>query len=152
MAKFAARSLRSQYVAPRFGMRVRSDVPPTATAETRGEKTVHYADKDGLLRASTEPVVDINAHYTDVSFSGSPAQCDEGDGTCEALTRVFEWKSSMGFEESHQYKYIMDMGMFRCFNKATRSLTNLCRRQWLVRPLPSPAHLQFCHSQEHDHA
>jgi hypothetical protein len=44
----------------------------------------------------------------------------EGDGTCNALRRVFDFKRGMGQEEANQYKYIFDMGeqdpaVWRCF-------------------------------------
>ena len=86
------------------------------TSERDGDRTVHWADEDGVLKASTEPVVDINEHYTDVAFAGRPGQCHEIDGTCEALSRVFKWHGNMDQEEANNYKYIFDMG----------ELTKLC--------------------------
>jgi len=79
------------------------------TNEDQGERTLQYCDKDGSLRAAEEPVIELNARYTDVSFSGHPSQCDEGDGTCEALTRVFDFKGNMDLEENNNYKYIFDV-------------------------------------------
>lgn len=87
-----------------------SPLSHSVTSETHGNRAVHWADQNGALRASTEPVVDLNERYTDVGFAGRPAQCDEGDGTCDALLRVFEWKGNQGQEEANHYKYIFDMG------------------------------------------
>ena len=87
-----------------------SSIWQSVTDEQEGNRLVHWADRDGTLRASTEPVVDINERYTDIAFSGRPGQCDEGDGTCDALSRIFKWHSGMGQEEANNYKYIFDMG------------------------------------------
>ena len=80
------------------------------TNEQEGDSTIHWAAEDGILKASTEPIVDINERYTDVEFTGKPIQCDESDGTCEALSRMFDWHGNMGQEEANSYKYIFDMG------------------------------------------
>ena len=82
------------------------------TSEQGGYRNVHWADEDGILRASTELVIDLNERYTDVAFAGHPSQCDEHDGTCEALSRVFDWHGQMGQEEANNYKYVFDMGKY----------------------------------------
>lgn len=44
--------------------------------ETEGHRTVHWADKDGVLRATEEPLSDLNERFLDVAFTGRPAQCN----------------------------------------------------------------------------
>lgn len=34
----------------------------------------------------------------------------EFDGTCAAMSRVFDFKPGMGQEEANKYRYIFDMG------------------------------------------
>ena len=45
-------------------------------SEQEGQRTIHWADKDGVLRATEEPVADLNKRYLDVAFTGRPAQCN----------------------------------------------------------------------------
>lgn len=44
--------------------------------EHDGYATIHWSDKDGILRATEEPVSDLNKRYLDVAFTGRPAQCN----------------------------------------------------------------------------
>ena len=34
----------------------------------------------------------------------------EGDGSCDVLRKVFDFKSGMGQEEANEYKYVFDVG------------------------------------------
>lgn len=60
----------------------------TVTNEKEGERTLQWCDQDGILHASEEPLEQLNARYTDVSFAGRPGQCDVSDKRGDASSRI----------------------------------------------------------------
>ncbi|KAL5485021.1 hypothetical protein ACEPAI_7663 [Sanghuangporus weigelae] len=53
------------------------------------------------------PKVRINPAMMDISFAGSPVQCEEP--TCEELKSQFDWRKRMDTSESSRYKYVIDV-------------------------------------------
>ena len=53
------------------------------------------------------PKARINPAMMDVSFAGSPVQCEEP--TCEELRTHFDWRKRMDTSESSRYKYVIDV-------------------------------------------
>ncbi|EGG10345.1 family 90 glycosyltransferase [Melampsora larici-populina 98AG31] len=81
------------------------------TNDGRGNKTFRMVDgtlprKMKYFEADTAL---LNQKYFDVGFAGRPVQCDNLDGTCEAVAKLYTFKPSLDPEEMNQYKYIMDV-------------------------------------------
>lgn len=53
------------------------------------------------------PKARINPAIMDISFAGSPVQCEEP--TCEELRNHFDWRKRMDTQESSRYKYVIDV-------------------------------------------
>jgi hypothetical protein len=43
--------------------------------ESEGERTIQWADEEGALQATREPLTTLNKRFLDVGFTGRPAQC-----------------------------------------------------------------------------
>lgn len=51
----------------------------------------------------------LSAEKMDVAFAGSPIQCTQE--MCPLLEQLFNWRDYMGYEESLQYKYLLDVSL-----------------------------------------
>lgn len=60
---------------------------------------------DGEQRYRNETVTSLNRRLLDVSFSGSPAQCDAE--TCDWLAKNVRFAPTQGLEESYTYAYMV---------------------------------------------
>ncbi|KZO93944.1 glycosyltransferase family 90 protein, partial [Calocera viscosa TUFC12733] len=49
----------------------------------------------------------LNPLLTDVSFTKGPIQC--GEGVCEELKEMFDWRNKMDPEDLWKYKYLLDV-------------------------------------------
>lgn len=56
------------------------------------------------------PRARINPAMMDVSFSGSPVQCE--DHSCDEVRNQYDWRKRMDTEESSRYKYVIDVRNF----------------------------------------
>ncbi|KAM0753092.1 hypothetical protein T439DRAFT_286471 [Meredithblackwellia eburnea MCA 4105] len=77
------------------------------THEDKGTRNVLFTPDDKALKEQEMSMSVMNKAYTDVSFSGGPVQCDPE--TCEIMSKVIDFKPTMGLDESYQYKYVFDV-------------------------------------------
>jgi hypothetical protein len=70
------------------------------THEVTGKKTVLMAEDEGEMREMELGVKSMNNAYMDVSFSGSPVQCDPI--TCAVMRKKINFQPTMGLDESYQ--------------------------------------------------
>ena len=75
--------------------------------ETKGKKSVLWADEDGTAREDTFSVKEMNENWLDTSYAGEPVQCDEE--TCKLMREIIDFAPTMGLEQSYEYKYMIDV-------------------------------------------
>lgn len=70
-----------------------------------GHRLVRHTDPTGTsLRYTTVSAEELADRYYDVAFTGHTGQCDPG--TCEAVRRMYTFKSGMSASQSNQYKCV----------------------------------------------
>ncbi|GJN90731.1 hypothetical protein Rhopal_003745-T1 [Rhodotorula paludigena] len=47
--------------------------------------------------------------YVDFAFTGREGQCDEEDGSCEAVRQLFDFQRQFGWNEANEYKFLLDL-------------------------------------------
>lgn len=77
------------------------------THERKGSRKVWVAPKDGPVQEHRLDLKDVNGHWFDTSFSGSPVQCDPK--TCAVMSREIDFQPTMGLDEAYSYKYVIDV-------------------------------------------
>ncbi|WRT70499.1 uncharacterized protein IL334_007497 [Kwoniella shivajii] len=77
-----------EYIPPPKGLKIRAEL----------EKSIQKQSLD-----------EWNKQIMDLSFTGTPIQCDQDDGTCDDLLDEFSWVEHMSHEDEKKYKYILDV-------------------------------------------
>lgn len=71
--------------------------------------SVRFATLNGAIRRFIGKISEINAFYFDISYAGSPVQCDENQGTCAEYLKNYLFTPPMSVKEQNGYKYILDV-------------------------------------------
>lgn len=89
----------------------------------------------------------VNPAIMDIGFVDRPIACDEE--SCETLRESFDWKRKMPTDDSHNYKYILDVRS-SLFSHSCGYLRHILGR-WkrMVKPLQTPPINSFAHFQKH---
>lgn len=72
------------------------------THEQTGVSKVLIAPDSAAVQEKDIGMAVMNAKYMDVSFSGEPVQCD--DITCELMSKLIDFRPTMGLDESYQVR------------------------------------------------
>lgn len=82
--------------------------------------------------------------YVDFAFTGREGQCDEEDGSCEAVRQLFDFQRQFGWNEANEYKFLLDLdgnawsGRFhRLLSSNSAVLKSTIFPEWCVSSLPS---------------
>lgn len=70
---------------------------------------VDRAESGGGIRTEDYSVKNMGERWFDVGLAGGPVQCDDKDGSCEALSKAFKWRKYMNKEESVANKFVIDI-------------------------------------------
>lgn len=116
--------------------------------DKKGSKTVRL---DGLgkesgrvpsiveRRVKTDVLMD---RYVDFAFSGKAGQCDEDDGSCDAVKRIVDFQPIIGWNQANEYKYLLDLdgnawsGRFhRLLSSNSAVIKSTIFPEWFVVPL-----------------
>jgi hypothetical protein len=104
-----------------------------------GEVELLLQDRPGgKLRRETYSQPMVNEAYLDVGLVGPPIQCEEADGTCDAMEKEISWLQPVGGSHGADYKFQLDVGMYSLLAILNPdNLINLrYRRKWLVTKVP----------------
>ncbi|KAK4702217.1 hypothetical protein P7C70_g4014, partial [Phenoliferia sp. Uapishka_3] len=55
------------------------------------------------------PTEVLMERYVDFGFSGKAGQCDEDDGSCDAVKRIIDFQPGLGWNQANEYKYLLDI-------------------------------------------
>lgn len=76
--------------------------------EVRGSASVLIGgERDERFTAKPESTKRLNGALLDLEFAGGPLSC--APEACEEMRELYEYVSNMGYEDSADYKYLMDV-------------------------------------------
>lgn len=71
-----------------------------------GTETALGVESIAERKVPTEVLMD---RYVDFAFSGKASQCDEEDGSCDAVKRIIDFQPALGWNQANEYKYLLDI-------------------------------------------
>ncbi|KAG9016692.1 F-actin-capping protein subunit alpha [Tulasnella sp. 427] len=74
-----------------------------------GEERILVEDPKKGLTSKSFSKKEMNERYMDVGLVGKPIQCDNKDGTCEAMAKEIDFKPRAAPNLGSQYKYAIDV-------------------------------------------
>jgi beta-1,2-xylosyltransferase len=79
----------------------------------------------GETQLVSYPLRSLGQYYMDAKLIGGPWQCDRGDGTCDEMAAEIEFAGEATWQESNQYKYIIDVDGNAWSSRFTRLMSSL---------------------------
>lgn len=81
--------------------------------DTVGQRLVRFARaaRDGLssIIEMNVPTRDLVTRYLDFGFTGGPGQCNEHDGSCQAVREQVEFAAALSWNDANNYRYHLDL-------------------------------------------
>jgi len=77
--------------------------------QPRGNVTVRTTNAHDQLEYFVGDTQELNAKYFDIGFTNEPVQCDNTDGTCEAVRKTYVFKPYADHSTSNRFKYLLDV-------------------------------------------
>ncbi|GAA5892056.1 hypothetical protein JCM5296_004041 [Sporobolomyces johnsonii] len=81
-----------------------------------GHRRVRFSGEGLETPEGVESLVEKNVstmalmnRYVDFAFTGKEGQCDEEDGSCDAVRQLFDFQRTFGWNEANEYKYLLDL-------------------------------------------
>ncbi|GAA5828833.1 hypothetical protein JCM11251_005889 [Rhodosporidiobolus azoricus] len=81
-----------------------------------GQRRVRFSGEGDVTPPGVESLVEKSVptkqlldKYVDFAFTGKEGQCDEEDGSCEAVRQLFDFQRAFGWNEANEYKYMLDL-------------------------------------------
>jgi beta-1,2-xylosyltransferase len=81
--------------------------------------------KTGEAQVISYPLRSLGQYYMNAKLITGPWQCNEGDGTCKEMANEIEFAGESSWEESNQYKYIIDVDGNAWSSRFTRLMASL---------------------------
>jgi hypothetical protein len=83
----------------------------TNSKATNITSTVYTTAQDNTtLQAYEASLADLNPRFYDIVFTGGPIQCEQNDGSCDAVARHLPFtEKGMNQDQANQYKYVFDV-------------------------------------------
>ncbi|PLW52221.1 hypothetical protein PCANC_01647 [Puccinia coronata f. sp. avenae] len=77
--------------------------------QARGNLSVRTTDENERLEYFDSDTQVLNEKYFDIGFTNAPVQCDNNDGTCDAVRNTYVFKPYASHSTSNQFKYLLDV-------------------------------------------